>query len=106
VKKPWRHDYAGWAVLALAAGIAVGWAGAILLAASEDDPLSANGLQLLSGLGGAMIGVVGTYVGMHAAHRLLRLRRDENGHEENEEPPVSEDTMELPPSRRRPHEHH
>ena len=57
------QDWAGRSAFVLACGLAFGWAGALLLAAWEHGPVSQQGANLLSTLGGAIAGAVATYLG-------------------------------------------
>ena len=66
-QRPPRADWAGLAALALAIGLAVGFAGALLLAASPfTDPISESGVNLLQTIAGGMVAVVAAYVAQRA----------------------------------------
>jgi hypothetical protein len=62
------RDWAGPCAFVLACGLALGWAGALLLAAWRGGPISDHGTHLLATLGGAMAGAVATYLGSTLHH--------------------------------------
>jgi hypothetical protein len=79
------RDWRGYIAFTLALGISVGWAtGLILSASARTPPIGENTAQLLSTLGGAMVGAVAAYLGMG--------RRDkpppEDKREDDDEPPT------------------
>jgi len=57
------RDWPGRCAFVLACGLAVGWAGTILLVAWQGGPLSDHSANTLATLGGAMAGAVATYLG-------------------------------------------
>jgi hypothetical protein len=75
------RDWAGRSAYALSIGLAIGWSGALLMAAFPSaSPVSDTGANLLSTLGGAMAGAVATYLGstLHArAHGDDRTRKSD-----------------------------
>ena len=72
-----HDDWPGRCAFVLACGLAVGWAGTILLVAWQGGPLSDHSANTLATLGGAMAGAVATYLGS-----TLHARPDDapNGH--------------------------
>lgn len=61
-----RTDWAGLAIVIMALGLALGWAGTLLVISGpwDPDPLSDAGANLLSTVGGLMGGAVAAYIGM------------------------------------------
>lgn len=73
------RDWRGYVAFILAVGLSVGWAtGLIMSASSRTPPIGENTAQLLSTLGGAMVGAVAAYLGMGR-----RERKDEHTEDEN-----------------------
>lgn len=66
------HGWAGATAFIVATFLSAGWAIAMVAAALDDD-VSAQGVQLLSALGGVLAGAVAGYLGAGAA--LLWTRR-------------------------------
>ena len=59
------RDWRAVIALVLSTGVAVGFAAALIMSASSrTPPIGENTAQLLSTLGGAMIGAVAAYLGM------------------------------------------
>jgi hypothetical protein len=68
------HGWVGATAFVVASFVAAGWAVAMVAAAIDDD-VSAQGIQLLSALGGVLAGAVAGYLGAGAA--LIWTRRHE-----------------------------
>jgi hypothetical protein len=72
------HDWRGYIAFVLAIGLSVGWAtGLIMSASSRTPPIGENTAQLLSTLGGAMVGAVAAYLGMGRRERPPPPSEDE-----------------------------
>ena len=69
-----RHDWTGAVAFVVALFVSIGWAAAMVAAAIDDD-VSAQGVQLLAGLGGVLAGSVAAYLGAGAV--LFWQRRTE-----------------------------
>jgi hypothetical protein len=69
------HNWVGAVAFVVALFVSAGWAAAMIAAALDDD-VSAQGVQLLAGLGGVLAGAVAGYLG---AGVVLRWR--ERDHE-------------------------
>jgi hypothetical protein len=57
------HQWAGRSAFVVASGLAIGWAGALLIVAFKGGPISHDSANVLATLGGAMAGAVATYLG-------------------------------------------
>lgn len=59
-------EWLGRSVFALAVGVAIGWAGALLLLASPwGGDLTEAGSHVLAGIGGGMVAILGANLGRH-----------------------------------------
>ena len=71
-------EWTGAVAFVVALFVSIGWAVAMVAAAIDDD-VSAQGVQLLAGLGGVLSGAVAAYLG--AGTLLLAQRRRERDDE-------------------------
>lgn len=84
-----RRDYAGMAALVLATCLGLGWALAMLLAASPwTDTISQPGVELLSGIGQVLAGAVAAFLGVSVGRRAER-QDDSLRQQDPAQPPAS-----------------
>lgn len=84
MQRPHRpHDLAGTCATILAAGLAVGWCAALILAWSPWTPkdLTPESSQMLNGLGQVMAGAVATYLGSTIGSSNSGSSRDDDREE-------------------------
>ena len=73
-----RVDWPGLAIVIIALALGIGWAGTMLLVAGPaTPPISDAQGQLLSAIGGGLVVIVASYLGIHA-----RRRRGDDDEEE------------------------
>ena len=73
------QNIAGWVALVLATGVAVGFAGGVLVLAIAPEAIGPAGAAALGTLGGAVVGALAAYLGAKATDRQDRvwIRRED-----------------------------
>jgi len=100
-------DWAGRCAFVLACGLAIGWSGALLIATLaliwRETPVSQQGANLLSTLGGAIAGAVATYLGTTLHHlEGARMSPDKPAHPITPPPPEKPEPPDRPGGRPEP----
>ena len=66
-----RVDWVGLAIVIIALALGIGWAGTMLLVAGpRTPPISDAQGQLLTAIGGGLVVIVASYMGVHGRRRL------------------------------------
>lgn len=72
-------DWVGIAIVVIALALGIGWAGTMLLVAGpRTPPISEAQGQLLSAIGGGLVVIVASYMGVHGRRRHTHRNDDDD----------------------------